>query len=70
MLVTDAEEVRTYYRVRHDSDSIMIPYGADLLPRSMPLPANLGVEPDAVVCIASRSIADDLGIYLRTAFER
>jgi glycosyltransferase involved in cell wall biosynthesis len=34
VLVTDAEEVRTYYRVRHDTDSVMIPYGADLLPRS------------------------------------
>jgi len=33
VLVTDAEEVRTYYRVRHDSDSVMIPYGADLLVR-------------------------------------
>jgi glycosyltransferase involved in cell wall biosynthesis len=33
VLVTDADEVRTYYRVRHDTDSVMVPYGADLLPR-------------------------------------
>jgi glycosyltransferase involved in cell wall biosynthesis len=33
VLVTDAYEVQTYYRVRHDTDSVMIPYGADLLAR-------------------------------------
>ena len=33
VLVTDAYEVQTYYRVRHDTDSVMIPYGADLLDR-------------------------------------
>jgi glycosyltransferase involved in cell wall biosynthesis len=38
VLVTDAAEVQTYYRVRHDSDSAMVPYGADLLPRGLPLP--------------------------------
>jgi glycosyltransferase involved in cell wall biosynthesis len=53
-LVTDAEEVRTYYRVRHDSDSVMIPYGADLLPRTLPLPAELGVSPDSFVLYVSR----------------
>lgn len=42
VLVTDAEEVRTYYRVRHDSDSVMIPYGADLLARdALPLPVDV-----------------------------
>ena len=35
VLVTDAEEVRTYYRVRHDTDSVMVPYGADLLDRGL-----------------------------------
>jgi glycosyltransferase involved in cell wall biosynthesis len=39
VLVTDALEVQTYYRVRHDTDSVMIPYGADLLERGMPLTA-------------------------------
>jgi glycosyltransferase involved in cell wall biosynthesis len=54
VLVTDAEEVRTYYRVRHDTDSIMIPYGADLLPRHLPLPDELGVRPDRFVLYVSR----------------
>jgi glycosyltransferase involved in cell wall biosynthesis len=54
VLVTDAEEVRTYYRVRHDSDSVMVPYGADLLPRGLPLPAELGVEPDRYALYVSR----------------
>jgi glycosyltransferase involved in cell wall biosynthesis len=54
VLVTDAEEVRTYYRVRHDTDSMMIPYGADLLERGMPLPEDLGVEPDRFALYVSR----------------
>jgi glycosyltransferase involved in cell wall biosynthesis len=62
VLVTDAEEVRTYYRVRHSSESVMIPYGADLLDRgSPPLPAELagapvgpGLIPDGYVLYVSR----------------
>jgi glycosyltransferase involved in cell wall biosynthesis len=54
VLVTDAEEVRTYYRVRHDTDSVMVPYGADLLERGLPLPAELGVEPDRYVLYVAR----------------
>jgi glycosyltransferase involved in cell wall biosynthesis len=54
VLVTDAEEVRTYYRVRYDADSVMIPYGADLLPRGLPLPENLSVQPDRFVLYVSR----------------
>lgn len=54
VLVTDAEEVRTYYRVRHDADSVMIPYGADLLERNAPLPSGLGVEADGFVLYVSR----------------
>ena len=45
VLVTDADEVRTYYRVRHDTDSVMIPYGADLLDRgSVPVPPETPVQ--------------------------
>jgi glycosyltransferase involved in cell wall biosynthesis len=54
VLVTDAEEVRTYYRVRHDTDSVMVPYGADLLERGLPLPETLGVRPDDYVLYVSR----------------
>jgi glycosyltransferase involved in cell wall biosynthesis len=55
VLVTDADEVRTYYRVRHDTDSVMIPYGADLLARgSLPIPAETAVKPDDFVLYVSR----------------
>lgn len=54
VLVTDAEEVRTYYRVRHDADSVMIPYGADLIPRDKPIPPALGVAPDSYFLYVSR----------------
>jgi glycosyltransferase involved in cell wall biosynthesis len=54
VLVTDAEEVRTYYRVRHDTDSIMVPYGADPVDRGLPLPAEFGVEPDGYVLYVAR----------------
>jgi glycosyltransferase involved in cell wall biosynthesis len=54
VLVTDAEEVRTYYRVRHDTDSVMVPYGADLLTRGAPLPVELGVRPDRYLLYVSR----------------
>jgi glycosyltransferase involved in cell wall biosynthesis len=54
VLVTDAEEVRTYYRVRHDTDSVMIPYGADLTGRGLPLPDDLDVTPDRYFLYVSR----------------
>jgi glycosyltransferase involved in cell wall biosynthesis len=55
VLVTDADEVRTYYRVRHDTDSVMIPYGADLLERgSLPIPAETPVAADDFVLYVSR----------------
>jgi glycosyltransferase involved in cell wall biosynthesis len=54
VLVTDAEEVRTYYRVRHDADSVMIPYGADLLPRRLQLPKEFGVRADGYFLYVSR----------------
>ena len=54
VLITDADEVRTYYRVRHDTDSLMIPYGADLLDRHQPLPADIPVAPDNFLLYVSR----------------
>jgi glycosyltransferase involved in cell wall biosynthesis len=55
VLVTDAYEVQTYYRVRHDTDSVMIPYGADLLDRgSVPLPEEVPVHPDRYALYVSR----------------
>jgi glycosyltransferase involved in cell wall biosynthesis len=55
VLVTDANEVQTYYRVRHDTDSVMIPYGADLLGRAeLPVPDAVPVEPGRYVLYVSR----------------
>jgi glycosyltransferase involved in cell wall biosynthesis len=55
VLVTDAEEVRTYYRVRHDTDSVMIPYGAEQLDRgSLPIPAEAPVAPESYALYVSR----------------
>ncbi|HEU0131438.1 MAG TPA: DUF1972 domain-containing protein [Mycobacteriales bacterium] len=55
VLVTDADEVRTYYRVRHDTDSVMIPYGADQLARgSVAVPEAVPVEPDGYALYVSR----------------
>jgi glycosyltransferase involved in cell wall biosynthesis len=55
VLVTDAYEVQTYYRVRHDSDSVMIPYGADLLARGgTPVPDETPVCPDGYALYVSR----------------
>ena len=54
VLVTDAREVQTYYRVRHDADSVMITYGADLLPRDLPLPQEVPVAREAYALYVSR----------------
>lgn len=55
VLVTDAREVQTYYRVRHDTDSVMIPYGADLLTRGEPaVPAATPVAPGGYALYVSR----------------
>ena len=54
VLVTDANEVQTYYRVRHDTDSVMIPYGADLLGRGRPIPSEIPVDPDSYALYVSR----------------
>jgi glycosyltransferase involved in cell wall biosynthesis len=54
VLVTDAEEVRTYYRVKYDADSVMIPYGADAISRGLPLPDELPARPDGYALYVSR----------------
>lgn len=55
VLVTDAEEVRTYYRVRHETDSVMVPYGAEQLGRgSVPLPEQTPVAPGSYALYVSR----------------
>jgi glycosyltransferase involved in cell wall biosynthesis len=54
VLVTDAEEVRTYYRVKYDADSVMIPYGADTISRGLGLPAEVAAAPNRYVLYVSR----------------
>ncbi len=55
VLVTDAFEVQTYYRVRHDTDSVMIPYGADLPERgSVRIPDETPVTADGYALYVSR----------------
>ncbi len=55
VLVTDAEEVRTYYRVRHETDSVMVPYGAEQLPRGELAPGQgESVLPDSYALYVSR----------------
>ncbi len=55
VLVTDAEEVRTYYRVRHETDSVMVPYGAEQLARGgAPLPEQVRVAPGSYALYVSR----------------
>jgi glycosyltransferase involved in cell wall biosynthesis len=53
VLVTDAEEVRTYYRVRHETDSVMVPYGAEQITRG-------SVRPDPVTPVR----ADGYALYV------
>lgn len=55
VLVTDAREVQTYYRVRHDTDSVMIPYGADLIDRGqLPVPTDVQLGSNRFALYVSR----------------
>ena len=55
VLVTDAEEVRTYYRVRHETDSVMVPYGAEQIVRGSLRPDPVTpVLPDRFALYVSR----------------
>ena len=70
VLVTDADEVRTYYRVRHDTDSVMIPYGADLLPRNLPVPTELNAGPDQFALYVSRWEPENNPVMVASAHRR
>jgi glycosyltransferase involved in cell wall biosynthesis len=71
VLVTDASEVQTYYRVRHDTDSVMIPYGADLLTRGEPrVPAEVGAEPERYVLYVSRWERENNPLLVASAHAR
>jgi glycosyltransferase involved in cell wall biosynthesis len=71
VLVTDAAEVQTYYRVRHDTDSIMIPYGADLLARGEPaVPPEVPVAPEGYVLYVSRWERENNPVLVAAAHAR
>lgn len=68
VLVTDAAEVQAYYRVRHDADSVMISYGADVLKRgSVPIPAQTPVLSDRFVLYVSRWERENNPVLVATA---
>ncbi len=71
VLVTDADEVRTYYRVRHDTDSVMIPYGADLLERGgLAIPAEVEVAADRYALYVSRWERENNPVMVAAAHAR
>lgn len=71
VLVTDAYEVQTYYRVRHDTDSVMIPYGADLLQRgSVAIPEQVPVLPDRFALYVSRWESENNPVLVARAHAR
>ena len=70
VIITDADEVRTYYRVRHDTDSVMIPYGADLLPRNLPVPTELNAGPDQFALYVSRWEPENNPVMVASAHRR
>jgi glycosyltransferase involved in cell wall biosynthesis len=70
VLVTDADEVRTYYRVRHDTDSVMVPYGADLLNRHELLPDGVDVAADGFALYVSRWEAENNPVLVARAHAR
>jgi len=68
VLVTDAEEVRTYYRVRHETDSVMIPYGAEQLDRgAQRLGSHIPVAADSFALYVSRWERENNPLLVATA---
>ncbi|HMM35467.1 MAG TPA: DUF1972 domain-containing protein, partial [Thermoanaerobaculia bacterium] len=55
VVVTDAEEIRRYYRERYDAESAFVPYGSDLPePEDATLLGSLGLEPGRYLLYVSR----------------
>lgn len=55
VVVTDAEEIRRYYRTRYGKESAFVPYGSDLpAPRDLSVLGRLGLEPERYVLYVSR----------------
>ncbi len=55
VVVTDAEEIRRYYRARYGLESAFVPYGSDLPePEDLSVLARLGLEKEGYVLYVSR----------------
>lgn len=70
-IVTDAENIRTYYRSRYGADSTFIPYGAPMGPvepgETLRL---LGLEPRRYFLYVTRFEPENNPLMVRRAFER
>ena len=69
-IVTDAEQIRTYYRQRYRRDSVFIPYGAptDSVPPGETL-ARLALEPRRYFLYVTRFEPENNPLLVRQAFE-
>jgi glycosyltransferase involved in cell wall biosynthesis len=70
-IVTDANAIQAYYRAQYNSDSIMIPYGAELGPlSSTEVLAKLQLEPKRYFLYVSRMEPENNALLVRESFER
>ena len=70
-VVTDAQAIAEYYRVRYQRDSVMIPYGAEIgKVETTAVLQKLGLEPKRYFLYVSRMEPENNGLLVREAFER
>jgi glycosyltransferase involved in cell wall biosynthesis len=71
VVVTDAEAIRAYYRERYRTDSVFIPYGAEIgkVPGRETL-ARLGLEAGRYFLYVSRMEPENRPLEVRQAFEK
>ncbi len=69
--VTDAEEIRRYYKEHYGKDSLFIPYGAEILrTATRGVLDRLGLEPDQYFLYVSRMEPENRPLEVRQAFEK
>jgi glycosyltransferase involved in cell wall biosynthesis len=70
-IVTDAENIRSYYRTRYGADSTFIPYGAPMGPVAPgETLESLGLEPRQYFLYVTRFEPENNPLMVRRAFER
>jgi glycosyltransferase involved in cell wall biosynthesis len=70
-VVTDAQAIAEYYRVRYQRDSVMIPYGAEIgKVETTAVLQKLGLEPKRYFLYVSRMEPENNALLVREAFER